>query len=95
VVNLTTDEAGTPRAVPMLFRTGDKVELSFPAAKHATVLAVSDDLLRKAGPECALLEFGILTGPTETRIRRRPGARSVWPWRNDSGAVDQSDAMRQ
>jgi adenylate cyclase len=30
VVNLTTDASGTPRGVPMLFRTGDKVELSFP-----------------------------------------------------------------
>ena len=30
VVNLTTDTSGTPRGFPMLFRTGDKVELSFP-----------------------------------------------------------------
>jgi adenylate cyclase len=30
VVNLTTDTSGTPRGVPMLFRSGDKVELSFP-----------------------------------------------------------------
>jgi adenylate cyclase len=30
VVNLITDSSGTPRGVPMLFRTADKVELSFP-----------------------------------------------------------------
>ena len=30
VVNLTTDKSGTPRGAPMLFRTSDKVELSFP-----------------------------------------------------------------
>jgi len=30
VVNLITDSSGTPRSVPMLFRTADKVELSFP-----------------------------------------------------------------
>src|SRR5207237_8096308 len=30
VVNLTTDKSGTPRGVPMLFRSDDKIELSFP-----------------------------------------------------------------
>src|SRR5579863_2875710 len=30
VVNVATDQAGTPRSVPMLFRTADRVELSFP-----------------------------------------------------------------
>jgi len=30
VVNLTTDTSGTPRGAPLLFRTADKVELSFP-----------------------------------------------------------------
>ncbi|MFO1107939.1 MAG: adenylate/guanylate cyclase domain-containing protein [Bradyrhizobium sp.] len=30
VVNLNTDLSGSPRGVPMLFRTSDKVELSFP-----------------------------------------------------------------
>jgi adenylate cyclase len=38
VVNLTNDRSGTPRGVPMLCRTGDKIELSFPlrAAALAT-----------------------------------------------------------
>lgn len=30
IVNVATDQSGTPRSVPMLFRTGDMVELSFP-----------------------------------------------------------------
>jgi len=30
VVNLNTDASGTPRGAPMLFRTSDQVELSFP-----------------------------------------------------------------
>jgi adenylate cyclase len=30
VVNLTTDKAGTPRGIPLLVRTRDKVELAFP-----------------------------------------------------------------
>jgi adenylate cyclase len=30
MVNLITDASGTPRGVPMLFRTADKIELSFP-----------------------------------------------------------------
>ena len=38
IVNLTSDKSGTPRGIPMLFRTADKVELSFPlrAAALAT-----------------------------------------------------------
>jgi adenylate cyclase len=30
IANVATDQAGTPRSIPMLFRTGDMVELSFP-----------------------------------------------------------------
>jgi adenylate cyclase len=38
VANLIKDKSGTPRGVPMLFRTGDRIELSFPlrAAALAT-----------------------------------------------------------
>ncbi len=36
IVNVATADSGTPYAVPMLFRTGDKVELSF-ALRVATV----------------------------------------------------------
>jgi adenylate cyclase len=30
VVNVATDQTGTPRLVPMLFRAGDRIEMSFP-----------------------------------------------------------------
>jgi adenylate cyclase len=68
--------------------TGDSVNVASRlmevAAKEGVALALSDDLLRQAGPECALLEFGVLAGPQETRIRGRSRAISVWLWRNDS-----------
>ncbi|MBR0690678.1 adenylate/guanylate cyclase domain-containing protein [Bradyrhizobium manausense] len=37
IVNVATGQSGSPLSVPMLFRTGDKVELSFPlrVASHA------------------------------------------------------------
>lgn len=76
--------------------TGDSVNVASRlmevAARQGVALALSDDLLRRAGPESALLEFGILTGPSQTRIRGRSGALSVWLWRNDSGASNDSDA---
>lgn len=69
--------------------TGDSVNVASRlmevAAKHGAALALSDDLLRQAGPNCALFEFGVLTGPEETRIRGRSRALSVWFWRNHSG----------
>jgi adenylate cyclase len=67
--------------------TGDSVNVASRlmevAAEQRAALAVSDDLLRQAGPECALFELGVLTGPRETRIRGRSRALSVWLWRND------------
>jgi adenylate cyclase len=30
IVNVTTDRSGTPRSIPMLFRTGASIEMSFP-----------------------------------------------------------------
>jgi adenylate cyclase len=30
VANVTTDQTGTPRSIPMLFRTSDRIEMSFP-----------------------------------------------------------------
>ena len=30
IVNVATDRSGTPRSIPMLFRTGDRIEMSFP-----------------------------------------------------------------
>jgi adenylate cyclase len=71
--------------------TGDTVNvanrLMEVAATHSAELALSDDLLRQAGPKCALFESGVLTGPDETQIRGRSRALSVWIWRNDSGGL--------
>ena len=68
--------------------TGDTVNVASRlmevAAKHGASLALSDELLREAGPDCALLKRGFLTGPQETRIRGRSGTLAVWLWRNDS-----------
>jgi adenylate cyclase len=71
--------------------TGDTVNVASRlmevAARHGAELALSDDLLRQAGPKCVLCELGILTGPEETRIRGRSRALSVWFWRNDSSGL--------
>jgi adenylate cyclase len=65
--------------------TGDTVNVASRlmevAAKQDTALALSDDLLRRAGRDCALFDVGVLTGPSETRIRGRSRALSVWLWR--------------
>ena len=64
------------------------------AATHGATLALSDELLREAGPDCALLKQGLLTGPRETRIRGRSGALAVWLWRNDSRGLDELALLR-
>jgi len=65
--------------------TGDTVNVASRlmevAARQDTALALSDDLLRRVGRECALFDVGVLTGPSETRIRGRSRALSVWLWR--------------
>jgi adenylate cyclase len=38
IVNVTTGQAGTPQWVPMLFRTNDKIELSFPLRVAAVAI---------------------------------------------------------
>jgi adenylate cyclase len=38
IVNVSTGQTGTPLSIPMLFRTGDKVELSFPLRVAALAL---------------------------------------------------------
>jgi adenylate cyclase len=78
--------------------TGDSVNVASRlmevAAKQGALLAVSDELLRRAGPESVLFASGTLTGPRETRIRGRSQALSVWLWRNDSnGGPDAAAAV--
>lgn len=79
--------------------TGDSVNVASRlmevAARNGAALALSNDLLREAGPNCALFEFGVLTGPSETRIRGRAGALSIWLWRNGSSEPDPSGPAMQ
>jgi adenylate cyclase len=78
--------------------TGDTVNVASRlmevAAQQGATLALSDDLLRQAGPESALFESGTLTGPSETRIRGRSGLLSVWFWRNDSSGSSNAPIPR-
>jgi adenylate cyclase len=64
--------------------TGDTVNVASRlmevAASHQAELALSDELLRAAGRDCALLQSGALVGPSETRIRGRSGSLSIWLW---------------
>lgn len=66
--------------------TGDTVNVASRlmevAASHGTELALSDDLLHAAGPDCALLKSGHLVGPETTRIRGRSGSLTIWLWRS-------------
>src|SRR3954453_11658468 len=70
--------------------TGDTVNVASRlmevAAQRRAALAVSNELLRSAGRDCALYKSGVLTGPRETRIRGRSGGIAVWLWRSDLAA---------
>lgn len=55
------------------------------AASNNVAVAVSDEMLRKSGPDCALLTSGVLTGPRDTELRGRSGAMSVWLWKSAAG----------
>ena len=65
--------------------TGDTVNVASRlmevAADHGAELAVSDDMLEVAGPDCALHKEGVLTGRIETQIRGRSGSLPIWLWR--------------
>lgn len=66
--------------------TGDTVNVASRlmevAASRGAELAVSDELLRAAGQDCALLKSGDLVGPDETRIRGRSSSLMIWLWRS-------------
>jgi adenylate cyclase len=76
--------------------TGDTVNVASRlmevAARHGVEIAVSDELLRAAGPNSALFLSGVLTGPHETRIRGRSGSLTIWLWRNEASAQERSNA---
>ena len=65
--------------------TGDTVNVASRlmevAAGYGAELAVSDDLLEVAGPDCALHKEGALTGRIEAQIRGRSGSLPIWLWR--------------
>jgi len=56
------------------------------AASYGAKLALSDEFLNAAGRDCALSKTGILTGPSETRIRGRSGSLAIWLWRSANGS---------
>jgi len=66
--------------------TGDTVNVASRlmevAASHGADLALSDELLRAAGPDCAVYKSSALTGPVETAIRGRSGTLMIWFWRS-------------
>jgi adenylate cyclase len=74
--------------------TGDTVNVASRlmeiADSHRSELAVSNDLLQVAGPDCALYKTGVLKGPLETNLRGRSGSLAVWLWK-DTGAAASPD----
>jgi adenylate cyclase len=66
--------------------TGDTVNVASRlmevAANHGVQLALSNELVRTAGRECAVFKSGVLTGPYETWIRSRSGSLPIWLWRS-------------
>ncbi len=76
--------------------TGDTVNVASRlmevAANRGAELAVSDELLRAAGRDCALFRSGDLVGPAESRIRGRSGSLMIWLWRNESGSQPTQDS---
>jgi adenylate cyclase len=67
--------------------TGDTVNVASRlmevAASQGVELALSDELLRAAGRNCAPYKSGVLTGPDEKQIRGRSGSLAIWFWRGD------------
>jgi adenylate cyclase len=65
--------------------TGDTVNVASRlmevAAGYGAELAVSDDLIEVAGPDCALHKEGVLTGRIEAQIRGRSGSLPIRLWR--------------
>jgi adenylate cyclase len=70
--------------------TGDTVNVASRlmevAASHGAALALSDDLLRHAGPNSTVHARGFLTGPRDAPIRGRSADLAVWLWRDEAGA---------
>jgi adenylate cyclase len=69
--------------------TGDTVNVASRlmevAASHGAELALSEELLKAAGRDCALFKSGTLAGPKEARIRGRSGSLTIFLWRRANG----------
>lgn len=63
------------------------------AARHGAELAISDQMLKQAGPDCVLLHTGDITGPRDTTIRGRKHSLQVWLWRDRP--ADTTDSVLQ
>ncbi|MBH5402078.1 adenylate/guanylate cyclase domain-containing protein [Bradyrhizobium sp. CNPSo 4010] len=94
IVNVATGQSGSPLAVPMLFRTRDKVELSFPLRVAARALdeplTVAPDHLRLGGhvvPTDSNLTLPITYyGPRRTI--RTVSAQSIFEGTLDRAAIE-------
>ncbi|WP_320109662.1 adenylate/guanylate cyclase domain-containing protein [Rhodopseudomonas sp. P2A-2r] len=51
------------------------------AKSHGAEIALTDDLLRKAGPNSPVQTSGVLNGPEDVQVRGRTGSINVWLWR--------------
>lgn len=64
--------------------TGDTVNVASRlmeiAAGYGAIAAISDDILRAAGPDNPLFATGHLRGPLKEYVRGRVGTLSVWLW---------------
>jgi adenylate cyclase len=69
--------------------TGDTVNvanrLMEVAAERGGDVAVSKRLLDEAGPECALLRVGVLSGQIEARLRGRARSLDIRVWWDSDG----------
>ncbi len=78
--------------------TGDTVNVASRlmeiADSHRSELAVSNDLLQVAGPDCALYKTGVLKGPLETNLRGRSGSLAVWLWKDTGAAASPDGRLR-
>ncbi|MBX4966312.1 CHASE2 domain-containing protein [Rhizobium binae] len=52
------------------------------AASNGVELALSDEIVRAAGPDSALLQAGRMDGPLETELRGRASHIDAWLWRS-------------
>ncbi len=84
------------RSYQHITATGDTVNVASRlmevAARQGAELAMSDDMLRVAGPDNALSTSGVLSGPLDTQIRGRSGSLTIWLWKSSRVSEGMSKA---